>query len=133
MTKFDKYSIIEEILGDVEHEQAQMLIEFVQAEKAALTRKAEKAKEKAAEKKTELDELAVAVLGAVTAEPMSREQIFEKVADFSEDVTVAKVGSRLTKLVAAGKVAKAETKATSASGKKTTRMVYSLVVEADAE
>ena len=133
ITKSEKYTMIEKILETVETADAAMLIEFVQSEKSALARKAAKAKEKAAEKKTEIDELGVAVLDVLTDEPMSREQIFDLVADFSDDVSVAKVGARLTKLVAAGKVAKTEVKATSAAGKKTTRMAYALAEVTDAE
>jgi hypothetical protein len=101
-----------------------MLVEFVQAEKAALARKAAKAKEKAAEKKTEIDELGEVVLGVLTAEPKTRDEIFELV-EF-EDASLAKVGARLTKLVEAGKVVKSEVKSVTASGKKTTRMAYAL-------
>ena len=133
ITKSAKYEMLEEILNTVEHEHAAMLIEFVQSERAALSRKAEKAKEKAAEKKTELDELAVAVLEVMTGEPQSRDEIFEKVADFDAEVSVAKVGARLTKLVTAGKVVKSEVKAVTASGKKTTRMAYALAESVEVE
>ena len=130
ITKSEKYTMLENILANMEGDNIPMLVEFVQAEKAALANKAAKAKAKAAEKKTEIDELGNAVLAVVTDEPMGRDQITDLV-DF-EDKTVAKVGARLNKLVELGLVAKAETKATSAAGKKTTRMVYTKVT-ADAE
>ena len=130
ITKSEKYTMLENILANMEGDNVPMLVEFVQAEKAALANKAAKAKAKAAEKKTEIDELGNAVLAVVTDEPMGRDQITDLV-DF-EDKTVAKVGARLNKLVELGLVAKAETKATSAAGKKTTRMVYTKVT-ADAE
>lgn len=129
-TKSEKYTMLENILANMEGDNIPMLVEFVQAEKAALANKAAKAKAKAAEKKTEIDELGKAVLAVVTDEPMGRDQITDLV-DF-EDKTVAKVGARLNKLVELGLVAKAETKATSAAGKKTTRMVYTKAT-ADAE
>ena len=129
-TKSEKYTMLENILANMEGDNIPMLVEFVQAEKAALANKAAKAKAKAAEKKTEIDELGNAVLAVVTDEPMGRDQITDLV-DF-EDKTIAKVGARLNKLVELGLVAKAETKATSAAGKKTTRMVYTKVT-ADAE
>ena len=132
ITKAQKYEMIEDILNTVDGDNIDMLIEFVQNEHAALTRKAAKAKETAAAKKTELDDLAVAVLNALSDDPMSREQVFDAVADFGDEISVAKVGARLTKLVAAGKVVKSEVKETSAAGKKTTRMVYALA-PADAE
>ena len=130
ITKSEKYTMLENILANMEGDNVPMLVEFVQAEKAALANKAAKAKAKAAEKKTEIDELGNAVLAVVTDEPMGRDQITDLV-DF-EDKTVAKVGARLNKLVELGLVAKTETKATSAAGKKTTRMVYTKVT-ADAE
>ena len=126
-TKAEKYEMIKTILDSVEGDNVKMLIEFVENEQAALGRKAAKAKEKAAEKKTEVDELGNAVLAVLTSEPKGRDEIFALV-DFA-DATLAKVGSRLTKLVAANKVQKQEIKAVSAAGKKTTRMVYSLIEE----
>ena len=130
VTKAAKYQMIEDILNTIDGDSIDMLIEFVQKEQAALGRKAAKAKEKAAEKKTEIDELGNVVLGVLTAEPMSRDEVFALV-DFP-DASVAKVGARLTRLVDLGLVAKTEVKTTSAAGKKTPRMVYSLVLnEAD--
>lgn len=130
ITKSAKFKMIEDILASVEDKNAEMLIEFVQAEQAALANKAAKAKAKAAEKKTEIDELGNAVLAVMTADPMTRDEVFALV-DF-EDATLAKVGARLTKLVEAGNVVKSEVKAVTASGKKTTRMAYALALT-DAE
>ena len=123
-TKAQKYEMIEEILNTVDGENIDMLIEFVQKEQAALANKAAKAKVKAAEKKTEIDELGNAVLSVLNGEPKTRDEVFALV-EF-EDATLAKVGARLTKLVDAGLVVKSEVKATTASGKKTTRMAYSV-------
>lgn len=126
ITKAQKYAMIEDILNTVDGDNIEMLIEFVRAEQTALANKAAKAKAKAAEKKTEIDELGNAVLGVLNGEPKTRDEIFALVEDFSDDVSVAKVGARLTKLVDAGLVVKTEVKATAASGKKTTRMAYSV-------
>ena len=128
-TKFDKLTDIEKILSQVETEDFDIptLIEFVKGEQAALTRKAAKAKEKAAEKKTERDALCEAVYAALTTEPQTRDQIAELIED--PEATVAKIGARLTKLVAAGDVVKTEIASTTASGKKSTKMAYSLPVE----
>lgn len=131
ITKAQKYAMIEDILNALDGENVDMLIEFVQAEQAALANKAAKAKAKAAEKKTEIDDLGNTVLAAVTGEPKTRDEIFELV-DFA-DATIAKVGARLTKLVDAGLVQKTEVKATTASGKKTTRMAYFVEALAVAE
>jgi hypothetical protein len=133
ITKAQKYAMIEEILKTTGGDNADMLIEFVQSEQAALARKATKAKEKAAEKKTEIDDLGNAVLGVLTIDPRTRDEVFALVADFADDVSVAKVGARLTKLVEAGSVVKSEVKAVTASGKKTTRMAYALSADYIAE
>ena len=132
ITKAQKYAMIEEILGAVEGDNVAMLIEFVQGEQAALANKAAKAKAKAAEKKTEIDELGNVVLSVLTADPMTRDEVFALVENAGDEITVAKVGARLTKLVDAGLVVKSEVKATTASGKKTTRMAYALALT-DAE
>ena len=131
-TKTQKFADIEAILSQVETADYDVaaLIEFVQGEQAALARKADKAKVKAAEKKTERDELCEAVAAVLTAEPQTREQITEQIE--GDEVTVAKVGARLNKLVAAGDAVKTEVASVSASGKKSTKMAYSLP-SADAE
>ena len=128
-TKSMKLADIEAILSTVESTEYDIaaLIEFVHGEQAALSRKATKAKEKAAEKKTERDELCELVASLLTAEPQTREQIAEQIED--PEVTVAKVGARLTKLVAAGDAVKSEVASTTPSGKKSTKMAYALPAE----
>lgn len=133
ITKAQKYAMIEDILNTVDGDNIDMLIEFVQAEQATLANKAAKAKAKAAEKKTEIDDLGNAVLGVLDGTPKTRDEVFALVEDFSNDVSVAKVGARLTKLVDAGLIVKSEVKAVTASGKKTTRMAYSVDNMAAAE
>ena len=133
MTKMEKFQAIEDILNTVDGDNIDMLIEFVQAEQAALANKAAKAKAKAAEKKTEIDDLGNVVLGVLNGTPKTRDEVFALVEDFSNDVSVAKVGARLTKLVDAGLIVKSEVKAVTASGKKTTRMAYSVDNMAAAE
>lgn len=131
ITKTQKYQMIEEILDQVQTDayDIAMLIEFVKGEQDALARKAAKAKEKAAVKKAETDELGEAVFAKLTDEPMTRDQVADLFND--EEITPAKVGARLNKLVALGRVVKNEVAATSAAGKKTSRMVYSLPVDSD--
>ena len=128
-TKSDKLTDIKAILAQVETTDYDIpaLIEFVEGEIAALARKAAKAKEKAAEKKTERDELCEAVYAVLTTEPQTRDQVFEQI-EF-EGASLAKVGARLTRLVDLNKVQKSEVKGIAASGKKTTRMAYALVSE----
>ena len=133
ITKAQKYAMIEDILNTVDGDNIDMRIEFVQAELAALANKAAKAKAKAAEKKTEIDDLGNAVLGVLNGTPKTRDEVFALVEDFSNDVSIAKVGARLTRLVDAGLVVKTEVKAVTASGKTTTRMAYSVDNMAAAE
>lgn len=140
VTKKNKFEMLSNALALLDQEglahdfDVAMLQEFITNEITHLDNKAAKAKENAAAKKTEIDELGNAVLNALTDEPMTRDQVFDLVADFSDDVSVAKVGARLSKLVDLGRAVKSEVKATSASGKKTTRMAYTIAaVEADAD
>ena len=140
VTKKNKFEMLSNALALLDQEgmahdfDVAMLQEFIANEVAHLDNKAAKAKENAAAKKTEIDDLGNAVLNALTDEPMTRDQVFDLVADFSDDVSVAKVGARLSKLVDLGRAVKSEVKATSASGKKTTRMAYAIApVDADAD
>ena len=130
-TKADKLTDIETILNTVDSTEYDIpaLIEFVQGERAALARKATKAKETAAAKKLERDELCDAVLAVLTSEPQTRDQIADQIE--GDEVSVAKVGARLNKLVAAGDVVKTEVASVSASGKKSTKMAYALAVDAE--
>ena len=129
MTKLEKFKAIEDILNTVDGDNIDVLIAFVQAEQVALENKAAKAKAKAAEKKTEIDDLGNAVLGVLNGTPKTRDEVFEAVEFDGEEISVAKIGARLTRLVELGKIQKTEVKAVTASGKKTTRMAYSLVSE----
>ena len=90
---------------------------FAENEIALLDKKAAKAKETAAKKKDEGDELYEAVRNALTDE-------FATIADITaaiegEDVTVSKTTYRLNKLVAAGIAEKADIKVGGEDGKKT--------------
>lgn len=131
ITKTKKYEMLSEALALIEQEGIEtkldlaMLQEFVASESQALTRKSEKAKAKAAEKKTELDELAQVVLSVLGTDPMTCDEVTNQIE--GDDVTTAKVRARLSKLVTLGYAEKSEIAATSASGKKTTHMAYALV------
>ena len=83
------------------------LIAFAENEIALLDKKAVKAKERAASKRAEGDELTAAVKAVMSTED------FEPIADIAariegEDVTVAKVTYRLTQLVKNGEAEKTE-------------------------
>ena len=98
-----------------------ILAEFAEKEIAALDKKAEKAKERAAQKRAEGDELTDAVRAAMSDED------FEPIADIAariegEDVTVAKVTYRLTQLVKNGEAEKKELTIPGGEGMKARRI-----------
>lgn len=123
MTKKDKFNAIIEILVDAED--ASDLIDFCEAEIAALDKKSAKAKAAAAEKKAEADPLADAVLAALTDE-------FQVIADVTDAIdpalgaTAAKVGYRLRALVADGKAVDTQIKVTRPDGSKPNLKAYKL-------
>ena len=102
--------------GDVTAEDVTAFVETTLAQIAA---KAEKNKERAAAKRQAGDELRAQVLGFVTEEWQTRDEIAANFED--EDVTPAKVGARLTQLVENGSVIKEKQKI---DGKD--KMVYAL-------
>ena len=96
---------------------AEALAAFAENEIALLDKKAVKAKERAASKRAEGDELT-----AVVRQVMSTEE-FEPIAEIAariegEDVTVAKVTYRLTQLVKNGEAEKQELTIPGAEGQK---------------
>lgn len=102
--------------GDVTAEDVTAFVETTLAQIAA---KAEKNKERAAAKRQAGDELRAQVLGFVTEEWQTRDEIAANFED--EDVTPAKIGARLTQLVENGSVVKEKHKI---DGKD--KMVYAL-------
>lgn len=89
-----------------------------------LESKAEKAKERAAKNKSKGDELRVEVLSHITEEYQTADAILDMVEGF-EDITKPKVVARLTQLVKAGEVEKAQIK--TEDGRKV--MGYKLISE----
>ena len=102
------------------------LAAFAEHEIALLDKKAVKAKERAAQKRAEGDELTDAVRASLTGE-------FEPIAEIAariegEDVTVAKVSYRLTQLVKNGEAEKQELTIPGAEGQKARKiMAYKLI------
>ena len=92
-----------------------------------LNAKNEKAKERAAKKRAEGDELLAVVKGLLTDEYQTGDEIAAQITD--ADVTRPKVTARLTKLIKAGKAHKAEAK--TEEGKKV--MVYAAGPAPEAE
>ena len=96
--------------------------EFCENEIALLDKKAAKAKERAATKKAEGDELTEAVRAAMSTEE------FEPIADIAariegEDVTVAKVQYRLTQLVKNGEAEKEQITIPGSEGQKARKIM----------
>ena len=101
---------------------AEALTAFAENEIALLDKKAVKAKERAATKKAEGDELT-----AVVRQVMSTEE-FEPIADIAariegEDVTVAKVQYRLTQLVKNGEAEKEQITIPGGEGQKARKIM----------
>ena len=99
MTKKEKFALIAELLADRAE-----IVEFCNDEIAKLDAKAEKAKAKAAEKKAAGDELYAAVIEAVGDEFVSREEVLASID--GEDLTLAKIGARLSQGVKNGVLVK---------------------------
>lgn len=127
VTKRERYESIKalvEAVGAVEGIDTDGIVAFCDKEIAALDTRAEKAKERAAEKRAEGDELQAAVLAALTDELASRQEITDRIE--GEDVTLAKVGYRLTALVKQGLAVKEEIAVTGEDGKSKKVAAYRL-------
>ena len=127
VTKRERYESIKalvEAVGAVEGIDTDGIVAFCDKEIATLDTRAEKAKERAAEKRAEGDELQAAVLAALTDEPASRQEITDRIE--GEAVTLAKVGYRLTALVKQGLAVKEEIAVTGEDGKTKKAAAYRL-------
>ena len=101
--KYERLLAIEEVAADAE------LREFVEGEIAALAAKAEKAKERAAKKKAEMDTLCDEVYEVIAANgTVTLQDIVKIISESNEEITSAKIVARLKKLVDAEKIEKAE-------------------------
>jgi hypothetical protein len=108
MTKRDMYARIAEVAGEAGYED---IVEFANKEIVALETKAEKARERAAAKVSEVDDLEAAVANALTDELQTGQAIFEAVDTGDEEfATIGKVRARLTKLVKAEVAVKEDVK-----------------------
>lgn len=120
--KMTKKEMFEKIMAamatDVE------VVEFCEKEIAALDKKAAKAKEAAAKKREEADELLEVVKSILTHDFQTLGDIAAQIE--GEDVTVAKITHKMTKLIKAGVAVKEEVSVVGADGKKAKRMAYKL-------
>ena len=99
------------------------IVEYCEKTREQLADKAAKAKTYASKRKVEGDEFRAKVKAVLTTDKaMTREEVL-KFFEEDPDITIAKVGARLTQLVKAGEVEKTEEKF--AGGNK--KMTYKLV------
>ena len=123
LTKKDYYAALRAMMEGIEMVggiPADEVLAFIDKTVEQIDAKAAKAKEKAAEKKTEGDELRAAVEAILTDELQTIDAIAAQVE--SEDVTKSKVTARLTQLVKADIARKEQVK--DESGRKV--MAYAL-------
>ena len=120
-TKKDYFNELENIARESNSEIKEELIYFIEAQKASIDAKAEKAKERAAAKKAEGDALREAVKSVLTNELQTADDIFAQLN--GEDLSVAKVRARLTQLVNLGEVEKADVKTEDNKTKKAYKLV----------
>ena len=120
MTKKDYYEMLKTTVEGIEVENKKDLLAFIDRELELIENKSVKAKERAAEKRAEGDELRAAVKSILTTENQTIDEIFGQIE--GEDLTRAKIVARLTQLVKAGEAKKEEVK--SEDGKRI--MVYAL-------
>lgn len=118
VTKKEYYEMLKGVVENSNIDIKDELIEFIDKQITLINNKAIKAKEKAAEKKANGDELKITVEAALTDEYQTIAGITEQIDD--ENVSKAKVTARLTQLVNEGLAIKEE--ARTEDGKKV--MVY---------
>ena len=111
---------------DVEIEN-EAFVEFCQDQIADLDKKAAKAKERAAAKKAESDELTDLVYSVLTDEYQTIADITVIVAETIPDVSASKVTARLTKLFNTGVIEKEQISIEDSEGKKRKCMAYRLI------
>ena len=96
-TKAMQFAEIKEVIAAVEVEGRDEMVAFLDEQIASLAAKAEKAKERAAARKAEGDELRAVVKSVLTDEAQTIDAIVAQIE--GEDVSKAKVTARLSQLV----------------------------------
>lgn len=108
MTKREMYDVIATVFAATDREDREEIMAFVEKEKAALDRKNEKAKERAAEKRAAGDALKARIEKILNDEPITVNGIIVALGD--EDLTPAKITARTRQLVAEGIALKEQVK-----------------------
>ena len=122
VTKKEMFNFIADALADNAE-----VVEFCNKEIALLDKKALKAKERAAAKKAEGDELKGIVQSVLTAEPMTAADVVEAIVTNGVETTVGKVIYRLNALVKDGVAEKEDVVIETPDGKKAKRKAFHLV------
>ena len=104
MTKKDYFNEIKGIVEESNLENKSELIYFLESQIESIDNKAAKAKERAAAKKAEGDELRETVKSVLTNNFQTAEEITEAIGN--EEISKAKVIARLTQLVNLGEAVK---------------------------
>lgn len=108
LTKKDYYGMLKDIILTSNVDNKEELEAFVDRQIEIIDNKAEKAKERAAEKKAEGDELRAAIKSVLTEDYQSADDILAQLE--GEDLSKAKIIARLTQLVNNGDAEKAQAK-----------------------
>lgn len=119
--KITKRESFVEIVTLLETAGREDLADVIKHEIELLDNKAAKAKEAAAKKKAEKDELAKAVLAVLTTEPATIAEVAARIE--GEDVTVAKVSYRLNQLAKNGEAVKSKKTVAGGEGTKARELV----------
>lgn len=109
LTKKDYYGMLKDIVSTSDVNNKEELEAFIDRQIEIIDNKAEKAKERAAEKKAEGDELRAAIKSVLTEDYQSADDILAQLE--GEDLSKAKIIARLTQLVNNGDAEKAQAKA----------------------
>lgn len=108
LTKKDYYGMLKDIILTSDVDNKEELEAFIDRQVEIIDNKAEKAKERAAEKKAEGDELRTAIKSVLTEDYQSADDILAQLE--GEDLSKAKIIARLTQLVNNGDAEKAQAK-----------------------
>lgn len=109
-TKYTKTDALHEIMETMADNAN--VVAYCENELALISKKNEKARARAAEKRAIGDELQADVLAAITDAPQTRDDILAAVVEATgnEELTVGKIQSKLNNLVEAGQIAKCKVK-----------------------
>lgn len=108
LIKKDYYRMLKDIILTSDVDNKEELEAFIDRQVEIIDNKAEKAKERAAEKKAEGDELRAAIKSVLTEDYQSADDILVQLE--GEDLSKAKIIARLTQLVNNGDAEKAQAK-----------------------